>query len=315
MRIAINTLTTTANIAGVGNYLINLLEGLQKNVLEDEFLILVSSDNEYMFNIYKKNFKKIKLVIRQEPRIPFRVIYHIWHIFFLSGWCKRNKVDLLHLPNTMFVPPNVKTITTIHDIAESKIKKYGYFRSLIRGLMVRDALKKSAVIIAISNYTKNDLIKIRRRKINTIYNGFNDKIFKNKHINKSEVLSKYQLIENEYIIYVGGFHRHKNVPKLIISYERYLELNNRKLKLLLLGKYGPDLIVCKRLIYKKNLLNNVQILNYVPENEKVILIQQARFLCLLSEYEGFGYPILEGQAAGIPIVLANKTKQQEFFMI
>src|SRR5713101_4776310 len=124
MKIAIITATTTDRITGVAEYLINLIKNLQSIDADNQYYIVTTLDNSYMFDITSPNFVEIILPIRQKPWLVMRLLYHAWQNVCLPVWCKIKRIDLVHLPNTLFVSPFMDSVVTIHDTAELKTKKY-----------------------------------------------------------------------------------------------------------------------------------------------------------------------------------------------
>ena len=126
------------------------------------------------------------------------------------------------------------------------------------------------------------------------------------------VLEKYNLQVRGYFIFIGSLVRHKNVPQLIRVYKNYLDSNSIiTKKLVIVGKEDNDFQNILSLIEELDLQQQVMVLNYVEENEKNILLQNAFALTFFSLYEGFGFPLLEAQTESIPVLLLDTSCLKE----
>ncbi len=305
MRIVIVTLTTTSRKTGVAEYLINLIDGLQRIDKHNHYYIITGTDNSYMFEFRNKNFIEIKLPLRHEPGFVMRPLFHLWQIFFLPIWCWIKGVDLVHLPNTMPVTGVFPTISTIHDVAELKTRKYSRMRTYIRMMMVRSSIRNSKEIITVSESSAVDLRQLGAKKVIPIHLGFRNPFesFISTHPYKG-LLDRFELSVGGYILYIGTLLKHKNVPILLVAFEKILNSRPDE-KLVLVGAPDNDYGNIVSTIEKLELVNSVKILKFVSQEEKLILLKNAKVFVLISSYEGFGIPILEAQSAGVPVIVNN----------
>lgn len=303
MKIAIVTLTTTARRTGVAEYIINLLNGLQKIDQENEYVIFTSRDNRYMFNLVRPNFKEINLPLTHASyQRPF---FYFWLTFILPLWARRNKVDLVHLPNTLFVTGFFKTVTTIHDVVELKVAKYSRLRTFFRWLMVKSAIRNSSTVITVSESSKRDLTEMGAKRIKAIHLGFNNPYASfSSSAGDEHVLNKYHLADRPFLLSIGTLLKHKNIPVLVDAFKLALE-KHANLQLVIVGAPDNDYENVLQVIAHHQIEDKVQLLNFLGQDEKLILLRNAHIFCFISSYEGFGIPILEAQAAGTPVIANN----------
>lgn len=305
MKIAIVTITTTDKITGVAEYLINLIENYQKLDNKNEFYILTSIDNQHMFNIYGNNFHKVILPFKHKPWLLMRSIFNLWLKFIFPIWCKFNKVDVVHLPNTMFTSRFIrKTIVTIHDIVELKTKKYSLIRTYLRKRMITSIIKNSRIIIAVSSNSKKDIVELGATNVEVVYNGFDQNLFNTISITALKVekyLSESKLLPNKYILNIGTLMKHKNIPTMIDSFsEGFKEIHEIKLVIVGASDNAYDEVIDH--IQNSAIKDRIVLLGYVSKEEKLMLLKNCNYFCLPSLYEGFGFPILEAQVAGVPVL-------------
>jgi glycosyltransferase involved in cell wall biosynthesis len=304
VKIAIVTLTTTARRTGVAEYLINLINELQVVDKKNQYYIFTGKDNRHMFSLFNANFIEVPLSLTHDPGFIMRPIFHFWQIFILPRWCRKMKVDLIHLPNTLYVSGSFPTLSTIHDVVELKTKKYSFVRTFFRKLMINSAIRNSRKIVTVSQSSATDLIHLGAKDVTPIHLGFTNPFTTIDTSNDGSILKKYNLSGIAYVLFVGTLLKHKNIPTLIEAFELAKE-KNPALKLVLIGAPDNDFNNIEQIIRTRNIANDVFLLNYVTHEEKLVLLRKATVFCLISSYEGFGIPILEAQAAGVPVIANN----------
>ncbi|WP_333782987.1 glycosyltransferase family 1 protein [Prodigiosinella confusarubida] len=125
------------------------------------------------------------------------------------------------------------------------------------------------------------------------------------------VLNKYQLKYQQYLLYVGTIEPRKNLVALLDAYSR-LSLNCRRLIPLILTGYKGW--------HNEDIMHRIEVaeregwaryLGYLPARELPVLFAGARVFCFPSLYEGFGLPVLEAMASGIPVVCSDSSSLPE----
>jgi glycosyltransferase involved in cell wall biosynthesis len=229
------------------------------------------------------------------------------------SWDRPGKIDLLHSP--AFVPPlwfRRKTVMTIFDLTfrvyPRSMKWTGRFWWWLLG---RRGIQKADRLIAISENTKNALqadFGILPEKIKVIYpylgSGFGT------GTRDRKIPLKYSLPE-WYILYVGTLERRKNIPTLVRAFARARRSGIPKYKLVLAGGKGWLYEDIFRTVEDLQLQQEVIFLGYVPEEDLVGLYAGAGLFVFLSHYEGFGYPLLEAMACGIPVLSSDAASLPE----
>lgn len=178
------------------------------------------------------------------------------------------------------------------------------------------ALKRAKKIITVSNFSKKEIIDVygpKRdlsglfEKIKVVHNGYNKFLYDQK-IDDSEikkVLNKYD-IRSPYILYIGRLEKKKNTPALIEAFAIMKEKNkNIKHKLVLVGdaSFGYDEV--KYQISEFMLDEEVIMPGWVEEDDMPILYCGASVFVFPSLYEGFGIPLLQAMACGVPVAASG----------
>jgi len=204
---------------------------------------------------------------------------------FKWGWTqiKLSWEMLKNHPDVLFVPAHTfplihaqRMVVVIQGLEFERVPEcYSFWqRKKLRFLTNRNAEKADKIIVP-SECTKKDLIKFYRinpKKIFVIHHGI-------------EKIENCKLkIENSkrYILYLGSGHKRKNIKGLKNAYKILRDRYNIKHQLILAG-----------------------IERHVAGKEKRQLLKNADVFVFPSFYEGFGFPVLEAQAAGVPVVASN----------
>jgi len=226
-------------------------------------------------------------------------------------------IDLLHSPqfNIPLMSPAVQ-VTTIHDCAYDRFPEEFPSRKakMYYKVMFPMALRKSKRIIAVSESTKRDLIELYRispAKISVIYEGVDDKFFRDVPNERVNRLRKELGLYEPFALYVGLTRPRKNLERLLRAFAEIVPSLKDGAKLVLAGKVDTRFLDVRKLAKQLNIDNHIVQLGFVSEEQLLPLYKAATFLVLPSLYEGFGLPVLEAMATGLPVITSNVSSLPE----
>jgi glycosyltransferase involved in cell wall biosynthesis len=320
MRILVDARTVRENPSGVATVIINLLKRLEKH--PDVEIIALT----------QKGIKQIpgltKIVIH-ETSIPYQFVgikRFFFEQFVLPSIIKKYQPDIVHFMDSFGVPyfglGKIRVVLTVHDlIPMTKYRELmgltGYFWYKISILR---SLKRADKIICISEFTRNDLLKffswLDSRRIKVIPNGLSELLPLAQGLSKEKILKKLA-INRDYILYLGGFSPRKNLLRLIEAFMLFNKKNGYRYQLVLPGRFSPkpdikkNLLKMRKFISQHRLEKQVLLVDFVSEEEKVILLQNASFFVYISLYEGFGLPVLEALSLGTPVLTSKESVMEE----
>ncbi|MFA6537747.1 MAG: glycosyltransferase family 1 protein [Patescibacteria group bacterium] len=215
-------------------------------------------------------------------------------------------------PDILFVPAHTlpfrkakkKTVVTIHDIGfEHFPKLYNWPAKIYHKFSIQIIKKLADKIITVSEFCKNDLIDVYNLpadKIEVVYNGFdNEKYFVRDSFEK--------LCQDSYVLFIGRIEEKKNMPRLIEAFAEFKKKDATNLKLVLVGLPGFGIQKVKENIEKFNLQNEVILTGWQAEENLLNWLAGARMFVFPSLFEGFGIPIIEAMAMGIPVACSKTT--------
>jgi len=311
MRIAIHAADLDhSRIDGPRVYILNVIKNFGAIDQEDSFLIYHRNEfNPYLAPPSFSNYfvKKVSA--------PF-----LWTQTRFASELFRDRPDVLWMPiqnMPIFRRKNMKTVVTIHDLAFKIFPQHFTKKDLFKLNRLADlAIKNADKIIAISESTKKDIIKfyprIDKEKIFVVYNGFDSELFNKKFSDEDfeKISISYNLKAKSYLLYVGAIQPRKNLGVLIEAFEKIKNANN-DLKLVLAGAPAWKSESTFEKIAKSPFKNDIIVTGRLPFEDVSVLYKNSLISIYPSLYEGFGIPILEAMASGVPVVSANNSSLPE----
>jgi len=309
MRIAINALSVRANYAGIGIYTKNLVDALSHIDKKNHYLLLLNVENYHDFCVHQENFENLIVWA------PFKK-YYIWEQFYQPFILKKKKIDLIHGPRAVLpLFCGIKSVVTIHDLAFLLFPEFMPFNPIrYWDIFVKRSVLKADHVIAVSENTKRDLVRslnIPESKISVTYEGCNGNF---KMIREKSVLApiseKYGL-PHRFILYVGTIEPRKNLNVLLLALQILKRKHSISPKLVMVGKKGWLYSDFFKTIHTLKLEDDIVFIGYVQEEDLPYIYNLADVFVYPSKYEGFGLPLLEAMACGVPVIASNTSSIPE----
>jgi glycosyltransferase involved in cell wall biosynthesis len=282
--------------SGIGIYTRNLAEIFSK-LGHDVFLYddnLVVSRSKFVF----KYINFIRRTIKENKD--------------LCNWLQENEINIYHVPKNTGVPffSPKPVVVTIHDVIPHVFpQKYlnNILERIYYEVAIRISIKRSEKIITISEFSKQELIKyygVNPEKITITLLAYN-RAFRKIHDTAllKPVREKYNLHE-KYLLAIGGSEYRKNMQRLINVYQKHF---SGAYKLVVIGGKWRDVDLPGKYASDKN----IRFLTNIPEEDLIAIYNMAEVFVFPSFYEGFGIPVLEGMACGVPVVTSNVSSMPE----
>jgi len=226
-----------------------------------------------------------------------------------------------HPPDLLFVPAHVlplvrpkRTLVTIHDLG------YRYFpeahprrQRLYLDWSTRWNTRVADHILADSYATRDALVRaysIDSAKITVAYPGYDSDLAPVRDIDTLAAVRARYAIPGPYILFMGRLQPRKNLARLIEAFAR-LAPERLDLSLVLAGPVGWLAEPIRARVRELGLETRVLFPGYVAEADKAALISGAQVFAYPSLYEGFGFPALEAQACGVPLLASNTSSLPE----
>lgn len=288
----------------------NLIKSLEKIDKVNDYTILLPSIPDEDFPPERENWK-YKIL---KPNRLWTIISLPLALLFA-----KSRPDVFFSP-THYIPrfPFIKRVVTIFDLSYLHFPQMFNRKDLWQlknwsGYSIKNAKK----VITISHFSKSDIAKnygISKEKITVAYPGYdlaNYKVIRDEEKIK-KIKDSYRIDSDNYIIYIGTLQPRKNLIKLIESVAR---IDN--LKLVIVGKTnGPgrsgwmyeDILARPKQL---GIEDRVIFTGFVPPEHLSYLLSGATAFVLPSLYEGFGIPVVDAMACGVPVIVSNVSSLPE----
>ncbi len=237
---------------------------------------------------------------------------------------KRLGCDLVHVPHLFWMPRGLSCpyVITVHDMVEHmyELRNASNLRRNLHSYLMRRVLHKAARVIAVSQFTRNEILKllaIPDDRIEVVYNAIDERFLRG-HASEAdrELIAQRYLVNYPFILYAGAIHPHKNVVRIIEAFSALKsELQKERvfpdLKLIIIGDDLSSHPRLRRTVVRSGVQNDVRFLGFVPIEVLRIFYDVAKIFVFPSLYEGFGLPPLEAMAHGTPVVASNTSSLPE----
>lgn len=292
---------------GVNQVAYNIFVHMAKNIKEGDKLIALGKERP----------------LPDMPHASDKLVYEIfgskraWVLTSLTKrlWFGNPKIDVLFSPS--HYSPVLSPIKSVIYLMDMSFERFGteYFTSYDINQLKKwtpISVRKAKKVLTISEFSKNEIVKLygtSPEKIEVVYPAYDKNIFHGKipKTKQAAIRKKYN-INGSYLLYWGTLQPRKNISRLI---EAFSKLKESRLKLVIVGKkgwlYEQILDQSKRL----GIENRVIFTGFAPMDDLPALIKSSRAFVLPSLYEGFGMPVVEAQAVGVPVVVSRVSSLPE----
>ena len=267
-------ISQTAFVGGVSSYTKNLARELGK--VKDLEMIYFYSSLRQRYNGDLKNVKKFP--------IPPTLLEPLFNVVNLPIELLIGEVDIFHSSDWTQPNTRAKKVTTYHDIVPIKYPEWSTPEVVkVHQRRLKIVEQRIDKVIAVSEATKKDLLeftKIPESKVVVIYEGV-DSNFKPQTKERIDEFKKKHNLPDQFILAIAGVGNRRNIERLRGAAKDYTLIVTNELE--------------PRVTYE----------------EMPLLYASASMLAYPSFYEGFGLPVLEAMACGIPVLTSNVSSLPE----
>lgn len=331
---------------GIEEYSYQVISSLRAPLGDTDVVLYIRSDQSVSFDLPKRwRVKKLRAPrFWTQIRLSLEMLFHPPDVLFvpahtvplihparnatlLNSQIMRLVRKFFHVFSFCSFEHNVaggpaRTIVTVHGL-EYEIFPNGY--SLWERLYMRFSIRFSTYVakrvIAVSENTRRDLVHlygIPTEKISVVHEGVstneefrisNFESNRNEGTEKLKIESKFKIQNSKFLLFIGRLEERKNIVRIIEAFGILKEKHAIPHELVLAGKPGFGY---ERIRFKiQGSRFKIHELGYVSEEEKSALLRSADIFLFPTLYEGFGLPILEAQAAGVPVVTSETSSLPE----
>lgn len=297
MKIVVNSRMYQNTETGIPHYIRSLYSELVKN-----------PDRKYIF--LQSNGRKTlgeTRIFTTPKNILGNILFDVYLVHRLIS--RIPDIDVFHAPANILPwmkMKNVQYVVSIMDLSFITVPKLsGWIFNMYYRILVGRSLKMADAVIAISESTKRDIIKVYKtppEKIYVTYPGI-DEIFFNSKLTK-------RAISKPYFFSLTTHPKRKNIYAILRAMKQSTELKDHIFVLAGLIEPGP-LAELVSYIKSNGLSKRVKLLGFVSTEKLISLYQHAEFFIYPSYYEGFGFPPIEAMACRCPVIVSNTSSLPE----
>jgi glycosyltransferase involved in cell wall biosynthesis len=291
MRIGVNALyLIPGKVGGTEIYLRNLLRALAEIDSANEYFIFTNRETGKDLAPRQANFQ----LVRQPVRATFRPARIIWEQTILPLSIAARDVDVLLNPG--FTAPIVcgcPQVTVFHDMQHKRHPEhFRWFDLPFWNALLFWSAHVSACVIADSDATLADIerfYRLRSSKIRAAPLGVEPEFFQIARARHPE----------PFLLSVSTLHPHKNLDGLLRAFAEF-HRDRPEFRLVIAGLRGFEAVNLERLRAKLGLTDAVEFTGWITRQKLYDLYGRAWAFIYPSTFEGFGLPVVEALAAGIP---------------
>jgi glycosyltransferase involved in cell wall biosynthesis len=285
MRIGVNALyLIPGGVGGTEIYLRNLLRALAEVDRENEYVVFTNAETGGDLTPKAPNFTWSP----QRVRASFRPARILFEQFALPRAARRAHIQVLFNPGfTMPVFAPCPNVTVFHDLQHKRHPEhFRWFDLPFWNLLLWAAARRSRALIAVSHATAADLRRYYRVDAHVVHHGVEPALF--------DVAPRRE--PKDYLLCVSTSHPHKNLERLVRVHAAMPDAP----ELVIAGMHG---FAAEKI--RRSAGARTRFTGWIPREELYELYRCARAFIFPSTFEGFGMPVLEAMAAGVPVACSD----------
>jgi alpha-1,3-rhamnosyl/mannosyltransferase len=221
-----------------------------------------------------------------------------------------------HEPNFILKPYRGPAVTTVHDLSFIHYPQC-HPKERVDWLtkQLPKTLERADAIITDSDVVRRQLIEsfcVPEDRVSTVYLGADDQFRPRNQELVTGFLSRFGLVYQSYVLFVGTLEPRKGVDVLIDAWRALPDSVQQAFPLVLAGASGWGNSELLQRIKSLAARGRIHYLNYVPADALPLLYSGAALFVYPSIYEGFGLPVLEAMSSGVPVICRAGTSMVEF---
>lgn len=311
MKVILSVESLSQQLTGVGRYTWELARRLPKCLSADQL----------RFHHQQRWLSEPEQLLRQpintvfpSQRLPLAV-RNIRRLCLRGSWRKQCRGWIFHGPN-YFLPAYAENgVITLHDLSVLRFPdQHPHERVKQYERAFHDSLRRAQQVIAVSEATRQEaifLLGLSADKITVTYLAAGAEYHPRSPEQTRPVLSAYGLTHGSYALCVATLEPRKNIHVLINAYANLPMACRMRYPLVLVGAQGW---LSEPIIKQIEALKSegwLRYLEFTTQAHLPDLYAGARSFAYLSNYEGFGLPVLEAMASGVPVVASNRSAVPE----
>lgn len=308
MRIAFDGTTLTPGRTGVGYYTEHLLQHLAAEVERsgDEIVVISNQPIDTMSPL------PAHVRVHDRRRFPLRIG---WMQTLAARALDDVRADVAHFTNGMLPRrTSTATVVTIHDMSLRLYPQcHPLRRRLINRPLVSVAARRADAIVTVSHSARRDLLRLHRiasERVTVVHEAAGPAFRCVDDPNELDAVRARYRLPDRFILYVGTIEPRKNLPRLLDAFAAARGAGVPH-DLVCAGPYGWSSRHLSARVAALGLTRAVHFIGYVPAADLPLVYNLSEIFAFPSLYEGFGLPVVEAMACGVPVITSKSSSLGE----
>lgn len=322
MRLIIDTrLLGRGGTTGIPGYTRDLLDALLTEYPQNQYTFFYNSARpQNPLPQQWRQHPRVRIVNRYIPNRLLSLALRLFHtpaIETLVGGTESG--ELLWIPHLdLLTTSHTPRVITVHDISFLQYPEFFSAKYHVWSWLQNQVaqIRSARHIIAVSEYTKHDLVTelhIPPERISVVYSGINPSFKRLDHNDpRLTAYADAQQLHQPFFLYLGTIESRKNLALLVRAFDEFKQdSRHAAYELIIAGRPGHGAREVEQLARASHHSASIRFIRNVHDDERVLLYNLARCFVFPSFFEGFGFPPLEAQACGVPVITSNRTSLPE----
>jgi radical SAM superfamily enzyme YgiQ (UPF0313 family)/glycosyltransferase involved in cell wall biosynthesis len=307
MRIAFDGTALRPGRTGVGYYTEHLLHHLAQTASNDELIVVSNRAIDTTRPLPSR--VRVATPAHRVPRL-------VWMQTLAVTALREVEADVVHFTNGMLpLMSPVPTVVTIHDMSLRLYPRYHPPRRVILNRPLVDlAARRADAIITPSESAKRDIVRLYQLDPDRVHVVYEAAAPSFKRVHDPATLARVRAhygLEERIILYVGTIEPRKNLPTLIDAFAARQRSGALRHQLVCVGPYGWLSRGVETQIRRAGTAGAIKFTGYVPFDDLSAIYSLAEMFVYPSMYEGFGLPVVEAMACGVPVITGQTAALSE----
>jgi alpha-1,3-rhamnosyl/mannosyltransferase len=320
VKILLDVSAVSLPLSGIGRYTLELARQLPHCPGVEEVVYLAGDRVQADFDPAAIQSPAPASRFRQwlKPLLPYKLLlapYRRRRARALAASLHDYRDYLFHSPNFSLPPVEGRAVVTLHDLS---VFHFPQFHPRDRVNYLRDqiahSIERADHLVTDSAFVRDELLqlfKLPADRVTAVPLGVDASFRPRQAAELQAVMAGYGLRAGAYLLSVGTIEPRKNLAALLRAYRKLDAAQRSQYPLVIAGAYGWNSGPLMEQVEQMRGAGELIYLDYVPERDLPALYAGAAAFCYLSFYEGFGLPVLEAMASGVPVVCASGSALDE----
>ena len=292
---------------GVGNYLRNLLFHLAEIDRTNEYFLFSSSWKDRFPKEKVPPFERLEF---RDFRLPVRILNSLWQkrrrpsldFFFRTG------LDLTHSATPLILPTRGRKVITVHDIFFMDFpNQAGEEAGKVFFRLAAASFRDADGIVTSSTFTSVELVSrfaLDEKKLRIIPPGLDRRFLEDVSAAELRATGERLNLPPSFLLFVGAQEPRKNLVRFVEAL-KIVHLHGAQIPLVLVGPEGEDSEAIWAKAEKLGIGSWIRTTGYLQERDIRNTYRLATAFVLPSLCEGFGMPLVEAMASGVPVAASQ----------